>query len=87
VDERELAPPALHRLRSPTRRHRNGFLFYTSGGKPNTGAPACGQLSSSGWDDQIVSELTFTFYPGRWSLPKPPAGFDDLLDRLERRGK
>jgi hypothetical protein len=27
------------------------------------------QLSSSGWDDQIVSELTFTFYPAAGASP------------------
>ncbi len=41
------------------------------------------QISSSDWKSQIVPEIQFALYPGRWHMPDPPEGFDELLSALE----
>jgi hypothetical protein len=41
------------------------------------------QISSSDWKSQTVPAITFKLYPGRWNVPDPPAGFEELLRMLE----
>lgn len=42
------------------------------------------QLSTRRWGDIEVDKLEVSFLPGQWKLPDPPAGFLELLERLEK---
>jgi hypothetical protein len=42
------------------------------------------QISLRSWEDITVKGAALNFHPGRWEIPEPPAGFDELLERLEK---
>jgi hypothetical protein len=43
------------------------------------------QLSLRRWEDITIQGAVLNFSPARWDIPEPPAGFDELLERLEKR--
>jgi hypothetical protein len=45
--------------------------------------PKARQIATKEWNALVVKELTVTFSPKRWKLPKPPPEFEALLEKLQ----
>jgi hypothetical protein len=43
------------------------------------------QISHKHWDEMFVKDLGVTFTPGTWKKPRPPKGFEELLQRFQGR--
>lgn len=43
------------------------------------------QISHKHWNEMFVKDLSVSFTPGTWKKPRPPKGFEELLERFEGR--